>query len=100
MAAPEPAPEPVPEPVPEPTPEPAAKTPEPETVTVTPPPAEVPPNTPLQPQKPVIQYVEREPSLSSLRVKAEKENQLYKAETYWRKRFAKQDREVCILESE
>ena len=45
-------------------------------------------------QKPVIQYVEREPSMSSLRVKAEKEKELTEAETYWRKRFAKQEREV------
>lgn len=63
------------------------------------PPPQAPPASPApeQPQKPVIQYVEREPSLSSLRVKAEKEKELIEAETYWRKRFAKQEHEVCIF---
>ena len=34
--------------------------------------------------------------MSSLRVKAEKEKELTEAETYWRKRFAKQEREVSL----
>jgi len=52
--------------------------------------------TTVQP-KPVIQYVEKEPSLSSLRIKAEKEKELAEAESYWRKRFAKQEREHAAL---
>lgn len=52
--------------------------------------------TTVQP-KPVIQYVEKEPSLSSLRIKAEKEKELAEAESYWRKRFAKQEREHTAL---
>ena len=52
--------------------------------------------TTVQP-KPVIQYVEKEPSLSSLRIKAEKEKELAEAESYWRKRFAKQEREVILV---
>jgi len=52
--------------------------------------------TAVQP-KPVIQYVEKEPSLSSLRIKAEKEKELAEAESYWRKRFAKQEREHAAL---
>lgn len=58
-------------------------------------PTPVAPNT-VQP-KPVIQYVEKEPSLSSLRIKAEKEKELAEAESYWRKRFAKQEREHAAL---
>ena len=60
-----------------------------------PPVAPVTPPTTVQP-KPVIQYVEKEPSLSSLRIKAEKEKELAEAESYWRKRFAKQEREVIL----
>jgi len=59
------------------------------------PPPPVAPTT-VQP-KPVIQYVEKEPSLSSLRIKAEKEKELAEAESYWRKRFAKQEREHAAL---
>ena len=61
-----------------------------------PPVAPVTPPTTVQP-KPVIQYVEKEPSLSSLRIKAEKEKELAEAESYWRKRFAKQEREVILV---
>lgn len=61
-----------------------------------PPVAPVTPPTTVQP-KPVIQYVEKEPSLSSLRIKAEKEKELAEAESYWRKRFAKQEREHAAL---
>lgn len=57
------------------------------------PPPQTTPSQQAQP-KPVIQYVEKEPSLSSLRIKAEKEKELAEAEAYWRKRFAKQEREV------
>jgi hypothetical protein len=42
----------------------------------------------------VIQYVERESSMTSLRVRAEKERELAEAEAYWRRRFVKQEQEV------
>lgn len=57
-------------------------------------PADPPSVAPVPQQKPVIQYVEKEPSMTSLRIKAEKEKELAEAENYWRKRFAKQEREV------
>ena len=62
------------------------------------PPPQSTPSPQVQP-KPVIQYVEKEPSLSSLRIKAEKEKELAEAEAYWRKRFAKQEREVDLEQS-
>merc|ERR1711976_842063 len=55
------------------------------------------PQAPVSNQKPIIQYVEKEPSLSSLRVKAEKEKELSEAETYWRKRFVQQEQEHTAL---
>ena len=57
------------------------------------------PQAPVSNQKPIIQYVEKDPSLSSLRVKAEKEKELSEAETYWRKRFVQQEQEVSLLSS-
>ena len=54
------------------------------------------PQAPVSNQKPIIQYVEKDPSLSSLRVKAEKEKELSEAETYWRKRFVQQEQEVSL----
>ena len=75
--------------------------PEPKESPMTQPPAITPPpvashqeNKPAQ--DPVIQYVDRDSSLSSLRVRAEKERELAEAETYWRKRFARQAQEVCL----
>lgn len=66
--------------------------PEPPAAPVDPPSASA--AAPIPQQKPVIQYVEKEPSMTSLRIKAEKEKELSEAENYWRKRFAKQEREV------
>merc|ERR1711963_850259 len=63
-----------------------------------PPPAPVqqPPPPPPQPelklQRPIIQYIE-EPSLSSLRVRAEKEQELAEQERYWKQRLTDLDKE-------
>jgi hypothetical protein len=38
--------------------------------------------------------VEREPSMSSLKVRAEKEKELAEAETYWKERLHKLEHEV------
>ena len=61
-----------------------------------PPPIEV-----LPAPKTIIQYIEREQvqwepvhSISSLRVKAEKEREMKEAEGYWNKRFVQQEKEV------
>jgi len=43
-------------------------------------------------QRPIIQYIE-EPSLSALRVRTEKEEELKQLETYWRERLTKQEAE-------
>jgi len=43
-------------------------------------------------QRPIIQYIE-EPSLSALRVRTEKEEELVNLETYWRERLSKQESE-------
>merc|ERR1711953_1461325 len=65
-----------------PTPAPPVETsPPPAEVEVPSPPSPPPPVAPVTPPttvqpKPVIQYVEKEPSLSSLRIKAEKEKEL------------------------
>ncbi len=39
-------------------------------------------------------YVEREPSMSSLKVRAEKEKELAEAENYWKERIHKLEHEV------
>ena len=106
----EPPPPPPPPTVPSPPTPPKEPPTSPPEVEVPPTPAPAPPPPPppsppvVQPTvvqpKPVIQYVEKEPSLSSLRIKAEKEKELAEAESYWRKRFAKQEREVRILKKE
>jgi len=80
-------PPPVSEPLPPPPPssEPAA-----------PPPAAAPEAAPPAPapshvwQRPIIQYIE-EPSLSALRVRAEKEEELKRLEEYWKDRLQKQE---------
>jgi colicin import membrane protein len=61
-----------------------------------PPPSQPPPapEAAAQQKPPVIQYVERESSMTSLRVRAEKERELAEAEAYWRRRFVKQEQEV------
>lgn len=102
-SAPPPPPQSPPPPPPTaPTPE-VEKIPEPEPIPT--PAVPVTPAAPVPPvanqeqsQKPVIQYVERESSMTSLRVKAEKEKELAEAEAYWRKRFAKQEKEVRFFE--
>ena len=43
-------------------------------------------------QRPIIQYIE-EPSISALRVKAEKEEEMKTLDDYWKERLQKQ--EVC-----
>ena len=43
-------------------------------------------------QRPIIQYIE-EPSISALRVRAEKEEEMKTLEDYWKDRVQKQ--EVC-----
>jgi len=43
-------------------------------------------------QRPIIQYIE-EPSLSALRVRTEKEEELVNLENYWRERLSKQESE-------
>lgn len=103
----EPPPPPPPPTVPSPPTPPKEPPTSPPEVEVPPTPAPAPPPPPppsppvVQPTvvqpKPVIQYVEKEPSLSSLRIKAEKEKELAEAESYWRKRFAKQEREHTAL---
>merc|ERR1712218_371411 len=82
-------PPPVSEPLPPPPPssEPAA---------APPPPAAAPEAAPPTPapshvwQRPIIQYIE-EPSLSALRVRAEKEEELKRLEEYWKDRLQKQE---------
>ena len=45
----------------------------------------------------LLQIVEKETGLTSLRIRAEKEKELQEAEAYWSKRFAKQEQEVRII---
>jgi len=84
-------PPPVSEPLPPPPPPPVA-----EPAVVAPPPAAVPEAAPPAPapshvwQRPIIQYIE-EPSLSALRVRAEKEEELKRLEEYWKDRLQKQE---------
>ena len=69
-----------------------------------PPPAPVPAHQPQSEpviqqqvwQRPIIQYIE-EPSISALRVKAEKEEEMKTQDDYWRDRLQKQ--EVSLSES-
>jgi len=109
-SAPEPAPAPAPaEPEVIPTPAAAAPAPPPpppvEVVVVTEAPtvpAVEPPQAPPQEhalppqhiwQRPIIQYIE-EPSLSALRVRTEKEEELLALENYWKERLAAQEAET------
>ena len=41
-------------------------------------------------QRPIIQYIE-EPSISALRVKAEKEEEMKNLDDYWKERLQKQE---------
>jgi len=82
-----------PPPQPEPTPPPAP----PVVETPPPPPAPTPSEpAPLAPgpnqvwQRPIIQYIE-EPSISALRVKAEKEEEMKNLDDYWKDRLQKQE---------
>jgi len=116
IAPPEPAPAPPPPPPPQqevPPPPPPQSEPEPPPppppkveVEVQTEPAPVPPVaapkevSPAPPPKTIIQYIEKEQvqwepvhSISSLRVKAEKEREMKEAEAYWNKRFVQQEKE-------
>jgi len=106
-APPEPAPTPPPQEVPPPPPQEVPPPPPPQSDPEPPPKVEVPEPAPaLVPKevppapKTIIQYIEREQvqwepvhSISSLRVKAEKERELKEAEAYWNKRFVQQEKE-------
>jgi len=82
-------PPPVSEPLPPPPPssEPAAAAPPPAAAPEAAPPAPAPSHVW---QRPIIQYIE-EPSLSALRVRAEKEEELKRLEEYWKDRLQKQE---------
>jgi len=82
-------PPPVSEPLPPPPPssEPAAAAPPPAPASEAAPPAPAPSHVW---QRPIIQYIE-EPSLSALRVRAEKEEELKRLEEYWKDRLQKQE---------
>jgi len=101
-SAPEPAPPPAePEVVPPPAPVAPPPPPPVEVVVVEAPAAEPPQAAPqehaLPPQhiwqRPIIQYIE-EPSLSALRVRTEKEEELLALENYWKERLAAQEAET------
>lgn len=86
-------PPPVEVPPPPPVTEPSPPPPVPEPVIAAPAPAALPPVAPAPSyvwQRPIIQYIE-EPSLSALRVRAEKEEELKKLEDYWKDRLQKQE---------
>jgi len=102
VATPPPPPVEVAEPLPPPPAEVAAPPPLP-VVVAAPPAAEPAPPPPAAPeaappaptpahvwQRPIIQYIE-EPSLSALRVRAEKEEELKRLEEYWKDRLQKQE---------
>jgi len=76
VTPPPPPPPPVPAPAPAPVPEAA--------------PAPPPPSPGQVWQRPIIQYIE-EPSISALRVKAEKEEEMKTLEDYWKDRLQKQE---------
>lgn len=80
-------PPPVSEPPPPPSSEPAAAAPPPAAAPEAAPPAPAPSHVW---QRPIIQYIE-EPSLSALRVRAEKEEELKRLEEYWKDRLQKQE---------
>jgi len=91
-----PPPAPVETPPPPPPVEAPAPPPQPEVVAPAPPPPPAAPEAPPAPppshvwQRPIIQYIE-EPSLSALRVRAEKEEELKRLEEYWKDRLQKQE---------
>jgi len=96
------SPAPEPEKVAPPPAAPVEPTPPPPPVEPTPPPpppapAAPTPAPPIEPviqqqvwQRPIIQYIE-EPSISALRVKAEKEEEMKTQDDYWRERLQKQE---------
>jgi len=102
-SAPEPAPAPAePEVLPPPPAQAAPAPPPPVEVVVTEAPAAEPPQAAPQEhalppqhiwQRPIIQYIE-EPSLSALRVRTEKEEELLALENYWKERLAAQEAET------
>jgi len=83
------------EPPPPPPPPPQPAPPPPPPAPVQQPPAP-PPQPELKLQRPIIQYIE-EPSLSSLRVRAEKEQELAEQERYWKQRLTDLDKEQSVL---
>lgn len=87
VALPPPVSEPLPPPPPPPSSEPAAAAPPPAAAPEAAPPTPVPSHVW---QRPIIQYIE-EPSLSALRVRAEKEEELKRLEEYWKDRLQKQE---------
>merc|ERR1712212_1215831 len=102
-SAPEPAPAPAePEVLPPPPAQAAPAPPPPVEVVVTEAPAAEPPQAAPQEhalppqhiwQRPIIQYIE-EPSLSALRVRTEKEEELLALENYWKERLTAQEAET------
>ena len=109
-APPPPAPEPAPAPPPPPPAEVAPPPPPVETAPPPPPPpvqepapvpAPVPPPAaepqPQVWQRPIIQYIE-EPSISALRVKAEKEEEMKTQDDYWKDRLQKQEVSKKLLD--
>jgi len=82
--------------LPPPVSEPPPLPPSSEPAAAPPPPAAAPEAAPPAPapshvwQRPIIQYIE-EPSLSALRVRAEKEEELKRLEEYWKDRLQKQE---------
>jgi len=89
-------PPPAPVETPPPPPPVEAPAPQPEVIAAAPPPPPAAPEAPPAPppshvwQRPIIQYIE-EPSLSALRVRAEKEEELKRLEEYWKDRLQKQE---------
>merc|ERR1712076_345629 len=81
-----------PPPPPPPPQQPAPPPPPPPAPVQQPTPPPPPPQPELKLQRPIIQYIE-EPSLSSLRVRAEKEQELAEQERYWKQRLTDLDRE-------
>jgi len=85
-----------PPPPPPPPPQPAPPPPPPPAPVQQPTPPPPPPQPELKLQRPIIQYIE-EPSLSSLRVRAEKEQELAEQERYWKQRLTDLDKEQSVL---
>jgi len=90
-----PAPEPIPKPA-EDVPTPPPPRPADETPPLPAPEETPPPNNQYAWQRPIIQYIE-EPTLSSLKVRQEKEEEMKGLELYWKERLAKQQDEHTAM---